>query len=202
MRAMLVAAALVVAARAVGADEARARALYQAGQTAFETGRFLDAASAFEQSYAESRRPALLWNIARSYHKQYEIGRDLVHLRRARVMYENFADLAPSPEEKTEAERSLAAVDEELRRAQAAPPPVPAPTVTPARPAPIDAVRLVPVAPTAAPEVPLYRRWWLWTVVGGVVVAGIATAVALALTLPDDASPPQVNGGSYMPVFR
>lgn len=40
---------------------------------------------------------------------------------------------------------------------------------------------------------PWYRTWWFWTVIG-VVVAGGATATALALTLPGD--PPQGSLGS------
>jgi hypothetical protein len=47
-----------------------------------------------------------------------------------------------------------------------------------------------PVAATAAPardtgpraSTPLYKRWWLWTIVAVVVAGGVATGVAVALT--------------------
>jgi hypothetical protein len=29
---------------------------------------------------------------------------------------------------------------------------------------------------------PWYKQWWVWTIVGGVVVAGAATATAVVLT--------------------
>ncbi|MCX7807199.1 MAG: tetratricopeptide repeat protein, partial [Deltaproteobacteria bacterium] len=48
------------------ADEAKdqeARALFQAGQVAFEDGRFEDALQYFRRSYELSGRPALLYNI-------------------------------------------------------------------------------------------------------------------------------------------
>ena len=45
-----------------------------------------------------------------------------------------------------------------------------------------EAIKVVTVAGPAAPDrdKPVYRKWWLWTAVGGaVVVAGVITAVVL-----------------------
>ena len=38
----------------------------------------------------------------------------------------------------------------------------------------------VPIA--QASTTPVYKKWWFWTIVGGVVLAGAATAVAVVLT--------------------
>ena len=45
---------------------------------------------------------------------------------------------------------------------------------------------------TAAPaeKQPVYKKWWLWTAVGGVIVAGGVIAIAVAATTPKDAASP------------
>lgn len=48
-----------------------------------------------------------------------------------------------------------------------------------------------PHAPVAS--APLYRNWWLWTGVGGAVLAGTITGIALAARRPDPAEP---SGGT------
>jgi hypothetical protein len=50
----------------------------------------------------------------------------------------------------------------------------------PARPRDTTAPALVASAPTAAERKPVYKKWWLWTIVGGVAVAGAVTGVAMA----------------------
>ena len=37
----------------------------------------------------------------------------------------------------------------------------------------------------AAAGVPLYRRWWFWTAIGGVVAAGTGVGVYFATRTPD-----------------
>lgn len=41
---------------------------------------------------------------------------------------------------------------------------------------------------------PLYKRWWIWTLAGGVVVVGVALGVGLALGLPRFSSELPVGG--------
>ena len=53
----------------------------------------------------------------------------------------------------------------------------------------LEDVKVVRVAAPVAAEKPLYKRWWLWTAVGGaVVVAGVITAVVLTRG-PDNGTP-------------
>ena len=194
-RALLAAALLVVAvgsaAAAPGtADLPQAQRLCEQGESAFEAGRFEDAARLFEEAYLVSRRPRLLWNAALANRRQYEIDRDPARLRRARALLQNYGELAESPREKEEAlteERAVAA-ELELLQPRAAPPPSPAapgpePVALPAAPAaaPTPAV-VAPSAPRLPERPPVYKRWWLWTIVGGVVIAGTATGLGVALT--------------------
>lgn len=40
---------------------------------------------------------------------------------------------------------------------------------------------------------PLYKKWWLWTIVGGVVVAGVVVGVAVGVTQKGPSGPPAIN---------
>jgi tetratricopeptide (TPR) repeat protein len=66
---------------------------------------------------------------------------------------------------------------------------------------PSPAALLAVAAPTrdAPPKRPLYRRWWLWAAVGGVVAAGIiSTAVVLG---PSSHTRPRGTLGEVSPMF-
>jgi tetratricopeptide (TPR) repeat protein len=134
-------AALVLAAApaARAGNEELARKLYDEGQAAFNAGRFAEAAASFEQSYNESRRPLLLWNLAQAYRRQYEVDHDLSNLRRARVVFGNYSQLAQTEADRAEAIEAQRQVDEQLARdeaaakAQAQPPPPPPREAPPSR---------------------------------------------------------------------
>ena len=61
-----------------------------------------------------------------------------------------------------------------------------------------DAVNLLPdpedIAREKAKPKPLYKKWWLWTAVGGVVVVGVAVGVGLAFGLPKFTSELPIGG--------
>jgi hypothetical protein len=46
---------------------------------------------------------------------------------------------------------------------------------------------------TPAPATPVYKKWWLWTTIGVVVAAGVATGVVLGMRKSDDG---EVSGGN------
>lgn len=102
----------------------RAKDLYARGQLAFEGGHFIEAAHLFEGAYEASRRPTLLWNTALACRRQFEIDGDTTHLRRPRALYQNFVDLAPNSQDREDATKKAAEIDEMIRRA---PPRVPPP---------------------------------------------------------------------------
>jgi tetratricopeptide (TPR) repeat protein len=95
-RGLVVLFAVVLALPRVGRAEERddqARARHAAGVAAFEAGRFVEAAAAFEEAWALSARPALLYNIARAYDGANQ-------LMKARLAYERYlASPAASDEE-------------------------------------------------------------------------------------------------------
>jgi len=153
---------------------ARARSLDEAGAAAFAAGRFEEAARNFEDAYSLTQQPLLLWNIAQSYRRQYEIDHDVAKLRRARLVLRNFATVAPTPKDKKEAESVGSEIDAEIARRTAEAPTANGNSAATAAPA---------AALSVTPEKkPLSRRWQLWLGVGLGAAAVIAVAVAVGVT--------------------
>ncbi len=201
-RALLLAALTLLSAVARADDAEEARRLYHEGETAFGMGRFLDAAAAFERAYTLSHKSQLLWNIAQAYRRQYDDDHDLGRLRHAIALYRNFIDLAP-PAERRDGTQALAAAEAELRAREAAPAvparsPVPTNGAKPTAPGslveakPPAATTVTPTGVDAAeseekkPAAPVYKKWWLWTIVGVVAAGGAAAGTAVALGQPKD----------------
>lgn len=159
-----------------------ARKLSKAGQSE---------AAIVEYQAAYQRRPAprLLYNIARLQHK-------LGQVQPALASYQRFLDTSSAP------------ADDELRtraseyRAQLLrdhPPTTPS-SATP--PPPVGPLATPPAAPppaaAVAPSEPVYKKWWVWTIVG-VAAAGLVAGLVLSTS----SRPASVPAGaqSYEPVF-
>ena len=82
------------AAQQPGADQGdqtgEAKRLYQDGKTAYRLGRFDEAVAKFEAAYAASPRPTILFNIGLAYERLYTTSNDVAHLRKAKVLLQNF----------------------------------------------------------------------------------------------------------------
>ena len=224
---LLVGIALAPSAFADNPD--KARQLHADGLTEFETGHFIEAAHLFERAYQESKKVALLWNVAQAYRRQYDIDGDLTNLKRARALYQNFGDLTTDSAEATEARKQVAEIDRVLTpntapvvaapvvappivtAPVAAPPVVIAPVTPPVvtappvviAPAPVDPPPPLLVEPPKSVDAvpPSHGRWWIV----GAVVAFVAVGAAIAVTatvLPNNATPPTTKGGTQMPMFQ
>ena len=115
----LVALLLLLLSGTAFADDARAKKLYFDGEAAFQAGRFAEAAAAFEESYALSRRPKLLWNIAQAHRRNWDVARNLESLRRARAVFRNYSTIAETESERRDsaaAEREVSALIEAAER--------------------------------------------------------------------------------------
>lgn len=155
------------------ADEKRARQHFEQGRLAFTEARYEDALLHFERSYALSGKPQLLFNLANV----------LDRLRRdeeAVARYREYLNALPSADNRVQVEERLAVLQRSLDERQAAQvvPVVPTPQEVAAAelnatPAPTPAAPLQPPSETR----PLYRKWWVWTAVGTVVVAAVVIGV-------------------------
>jgi tetratricopeptide (TPR) repeat protein len=191
MRARVAAAVLVLAAAfparvaaAPSEAERTARSHFQAGEARFKAGAFDEALKEYQAGYDAKPLPGFLVNIA-------QCQRRLGDLKTARATYQKFVLVAPDsplvPQVRsmiTEIDGLLANLDAGKPAAEPEEEAKPAPAEPPAStlveketPAPV----LVKAPDTEnAPEQAAPRhRWWLWGVIGAVVVGGAVTALVL-----------------------
>jgi tetratricopeptide (TPR) repeat protein len=191
--------------RAAAAEQATeiASAHFQTGLTYYDAGRYLEAAREFEQAYSLSRRPDLLYNIARSFEQALDPARAIVAYRR-------YSERATIDEETSAEVRARLENLEQLvgRLAVTTRPPGAALTVDDAARGvtPVDEILLnpgehrlsaaLPGYAAASRRVvaigggrarlelelyrarPWYRRWWVWTTAGLVVATAVVAAAA------------------------
>jgi tetratricopeptide (TPR) repeat protein len=81
------------------ADISLAKIEYEKGEKAYRLGQFEDAALAFEKAYEKSGLPDILYNIGLSHFRWYEVDPDIAHLRKAKVVFENYViEIQKNPE--------------------------------------------------------------------------------------------------------
>jgi tetratricopeptide (TPR) repeat protein len=175
MRSGVVLIAVLVCAPARADQDEDARVLYESGRVAFEQGHAQQAYDAFRKAYMISQRAALLVNMAAAL-EQLDRPHDAAEALRS------YLRVVPDDTDRPRIELRIRALEEKQRlldedRRAHAPPPPPPPSLTLVVP--------VPPPPAPPPKPPIYKRWWLWAIVGG-VAAG--TAVALGVTLSSPAT--------------
>ena len=222
----------------VAADKDAARLEWRRGTTAYDLGRYEEAATRYEAAYTLVQDPGFLFNIAQSYRMGGKLSQAL---ERYRAFLRNATADAPN---RGTAERFVEEIKRKLEEKKEAVPiaspetapakepalsePTPTPTRSPAGLPAVGSIGVVapPAAPIAdavppagppaagslgaatsppmpiavpdpssvestttltsplAPEPtsaaqPIYKKWWFWTGVGAVVVAGTVTALLL-----------------------
>jgi tetratricopeptide (TPR) repeat protein len=181
------AAAPAAPAAATGEQgEAKARADFKRGKTAYDLGRFDEALAAYTSAYEAKPLPAFLFNMAQC-HKQ------MGNWERASFFYKRYLALSPSAKDeaavkKLVEEADAKAAEAEKRKAElqkqedaraaaliVAPPPPADPLL--AKPTP-------GLEPERAAATPIYKTWWFWTGVGVVVAAAAGGTTAAVLSKP------------------
>jgi len=198
-------------------ENARAKELFARGEFKF-------ALELYEKSYSINPLPKYLCNMAQSRLKLAESSSDAARKRellvkaRANVEYcqaKTMTDdkMAPAAKERQTkwARRHRTKILEELKKldevkkepvvsTKPAPEPAgkPEPVEVPAsKPAATPASVAVPTSTetTAEASTPIYKKWWLWTIVGAVVVGGVTTAAVFGSR--GDSREPVSNGVDY-----
>jgi tetratricopeptide (TPR) repeat protein len=181
--AMLLACALP--ARAESPLEKEAHEHYVRGQALLDAADYDGALKEFSRSYELTRYPAIFYRIALC---QDQLG----HAAEAIEAYRQYLESDPQSTRRAGIEARI----EKLRAMLPAEKPAASPAAPPVeKPAP--APQALVAQPTPAVEQPhakpIYKKWWLWTIVA-VVAAGAAVGGAVAATTPHDAAIP---GGAY-----
>jgi tetratricopeptide (TPR) repeat protein len=166
-------------------DQARdeeARTRFTSANMAFADGRFEDALYDFKRAYELSGRPQLLFNIGSTAER---MRRD----EEALEAYEAYLELVPEAGNRRFVESRIELLRETIADAE--------------RRAAEEAAKAQQVVTVAAAEPEATQpkdegkrgvasRWWFWTIVGAVVVGGVATGVVLAKS-PSSSSDPFVG---------
>jgi hypothetical protein len=166
--------ALVAPAGAMTEEEERAKAHFLAGQSYYDQASYTDALREFNEAYRISKKPALLYNIARCF-EALEKYSDAV------AMLERYLQEDPETSDRAAVETRIANLKERKAAAEAriAKRPTGPPEIV-AKPA--------PVAPPAAPSSSPRKRRYTWIVGGigaGLLVAALGTGVASQLQFND-----------------
>jgi hypothetical protein len=137
MRALI--AAILLLASTVNAEESpreRAKKAYAIGQAAYERGQFRAAALSFKLAYELEPLPALLYNMAQSWRRHFELTSEREALEQAVASYDAFLEAAKAGQKVNETDRAESAKqvvilrpmipkDETAAPVVIAPPPVP-----------------------------------------------------------------------------
>ncbi len=94
------------------AQDAEARALFEAGRVAFVDERFADALGYFQRSYELSQRPELLYNIGLVHDR-------LRHDREALEAFRGYVEALPGAENRASVEARIRVLEEEVAREDA-----------------------------------------------------------------------------------
>jgi tetratricopeptide (TPR) repeat protein len=186
-------------------DAVEAKKHYSRGLAHFNLREYKDAAKEFGDGYRLVPDPVFLYNLAQCY-------RLLDDAEQALHFYRAFLHAKPDAPNRGEVQARIDALDKELayKKSLAAPPDRTYPPNSEAKPAepPSAAAAPAPSTPStttaaAAPAAnsetptdrgtseakPIYKKWWLWAIVGGVVVAGVAVGVGVGVATSKSYNP-------------
>jgi len=163
-----------------------ARQHYESGLAHFNLREYQAAIEDFRAGYRLKPDPVFLYNMAQA-HRLADHVEDALYFYRA---YLRIGDNLPN---RREVEERIASLEKLLGEKSKLKRP-PDQTIAPAEkaaasvekaPAPVEksSVAAAPAPMHDAPaRTPVYKKWWFWTIIGGVVVAGASIGLAVALT--------------------
>lgn len=158
-------------------DEREARGLFDLGSEAYAQARYDRALKYFQEAYALSKRPGLLYNLGLTYSN---LRRD----REAIDAFERYLAEVPDADNREAVQNRLAILKKNV---EPSPPSGPVVQAVPAVPTPEQTARAqVASAPPSPAEEPrtdgssggIHQQWWFWAGIGGAVVAGVLIGVA------------------------
>lgn len=157
-------------------EEREARTAFEAGSRAFEEGRFEYALDRFSRAHELTERPALLYNVGLTLER-------LQRPEQALEALEGFLAAVPDSPNRGNVEGRIVALREAVQERRAMQQELDAARAARAAEeadseSESDRVMATPPAERAEPT---RSKWWVWTLVG-VLVVGAAVGVAVALT--------------------
>jgi tetratricopeptide (TPR) repeat protein len=169
------------------AQKATAKRLYERAIIHYRSGDLDKAVVEFKDSFEAYPRPETLFNLAQTH-------RLLENHDKAIFFYKQYLSMADaSPSDRQLAEQRIAEQQKLIaqQRASETPAPAPAPAPKPVvAPEPSASPQLTLTRTPAArarDQQPVYKKWWLWTIVG-VAVVGAGVGLGVGLTQANSSS--------------
>lgn len=97
-------------------DKEEAKKFFRVGESAFNSGQYLMAATSFEQAFDKLPLPSIAFSMAQAYRLQYVIDKDPRWLKRAVELYREYLSKQASGGRRTDAASNLAELDPILTR--------------------------------------------------------------------------------------
>jgi tetratricopeptide (TPR) repeat protein len=180
---LLIVSMLLLPSVARAEDRERARQHFKEGAQHFDLGEYKEALSSFKEAYRDYEDPTFLFNIAQCF-------RQLGDKEQAIRSFRTYLAKVPDAPNSDDVKHTIATLQEAIDKERAARSGPPQGTLEPSRPEPT-----VAPTPSPAPSVvetkpvdrgtPVYKKWWLWTLVGVVVVgAAVGAGVGVATARP------------------
>ena len=179
---MLLAALLLLTAPASAKGKLEAKEAFKRGLQYYNLGDFKSALDGFKEAYLDYPDPSFLFNIG-------QCQRQLGNKQDALLSYKAYLREAKAPSNREEISAIIRNLEQAVRDDEAAQRSKPEGTLTTTEGTPPDsastavtpAATTVAVSASAPPRrTPVYKRWWLWTIVG---VAAVAVGVGLGVGL-------------------
>jgi tetratricopeptide (TPR) repeat protein len=158
--------------------QARSREHYLKGTKAYELGLYDEAIAEYTAAYKAKDYPALLFNLGQAH-------RMAGHPAEAARLFRMYLIKNPDAQDRAEIEARI----RELEK--------PAPSRPVATPSAATPSILITTNASPPRHTPLYKRWWLWTAVGGAIALGVGLGVGLALAPAPAAPSVSVTSGTY-----
>jgi len=196
-RVFILLALLLLATSAHAEDKTKAREAFRAGTQHFKLGEYDQALDSFKEAYRNFESPIFLFNIA-------QCERQLNHKQDAIRFYRQYLADAKDAQNREEVEQIIAKLQTATDAEHAAvtkPPQGPAerPPSPAVAPATTTTTTLTASAPPPASDKPTYKKWWVWTIVGGAVAIGLGVGLGVGLGTSSSTSLPSTTFGSAKP---
>jgi tetratricopeptide (TPR) repeat protein len=164
-------------------DREKARAAFAEGRQHFDLGEYKDALESFKLAYRNFEDPKILFNIAQCH-------RQLGNKQEAVDFYRKYLNKVPDAPNREEVQATIEKLNAALaaERASKSTPPQGTLGEPPTGGAAQAENRAAPTPPTTATasateKTPAAKKWWVWTVVGGAVVAvGLGVGLGVGLS--------------------
>jgi tetratricopeptide (TPR) repeat protein len=178
---------VVLPLRAFADDVAEAKRRFKSANQHYALGEYQQALDDFKAGYRAKEDPVFLYNIAQCY-------RALNDNQNAVSFYKSYLREAPNPPNREEVESKIHTLEEALATQQRARTAPPSTVLHPegGEGTPRTTTNAAEVERAAPPpeKTPVYKKWWLWAAVGGVVAVGLGVGLGVGLTRGSTTSSP------------